>query len=418
MSTALLSLALLFFLGHALRWFFTKTKIPDLLILTAIGYAAGPLFGFVSANDLGQVGTVLSTVALVVILYEGGLEIHAKDLLHSSLPAMALALVSFFLTVAVSTGAAILFAIQDWETGLLFGLAMGCVSAAVVMPMVRSLAISEKLKTVLSLEAAFTDVMTIIVFLVILDSFKTGHFDLSTLLFGIGPKTLTSIGYGVISGVLWAWLKRSFPQLVSMAFAGEAWALLTYGLIELPHYNGVIGVFALGLTLANLDLLPEWTKKVVSLKPVSRHELKLLSELTLLLRNFFFIYLGILANFGNWKTVLFATVVVLLIPVTRYFMARLILKPKHFNKKDGLITVAMGPRGLATAVLATLPLQAGIAGGEWIQEALFAVIPISIVATAVGVFLAENKATQKKLAPLFSSLPETVEEPSNLPEKV
>ena len=287
MSSVLLSIASLFFLGHGLKWFFNKTKIPDLLILILIGYLAGPVFGLINPTDLGQVGAVLSTIALVVILYEGGLEIHAKDLLRSSLPAMGLSILSFVLTVLTCTSAAILFAIQSWQTGLLFGLAMGCVSAAVVIPMVRQLSIHERLKTVLSLESAFTDVLTIIIFLVILDSFSTGQFNFEKLLFGIGPKSLASIGLGILSGLVWAGLKRNAPQLVNMAFSGEAWALLTYGLIEWPHYNGVLGVFALGLTLANLDLLPNWTRKIVSPKAVSRHELKLLSEITFLLRTFF-----------------------------------------------------------------------------------------------------------------------------------
>ena len=68
----------------------------------------------------------------------------------------------------------------------------------------------------------------------------------------------------------------------------------------------------------------------------------------------------------------------------------------------------MGPRGLATAVLATLPLQMGLEGGEWIQEALFAVIPISIFLTAMGVFVSENEKIGRTLVPIFKKYPESL----------
>ena len=46
--------------------------------------------GFLTQDDFGKVGDVLSTLALIVILYEGGLNLRARDLLTSSLPAMML----------------------------------------------------------------------------------------------------------------------------------------------------------------------------------------------------------------------------------------------------------------------------------------------------------------------------------------
>ena len=103
MAITMIGIALLFFLGHGLNWFFEKTKIPDLLILIVIGYALGPIFGVLSAEDFGKAGPVVSTMALIVILYEGGLQLSAKDLLSSSLPSAALSIMSFlFIAVAGS----------------------------------------------------------------------------------------------------------------------------------------------------------------------------------------------------------------------------------------------------------------------------------------------------------------------------
>ena len=72
-----------------------------------------------------------------------------------------------------------------------------------------------------------------------------------------------------------------------------------------------------------------------------------------------------------------------------------------------MMITAMGPRGLATAVLATIPLQRGMAGGEWIQSTLFAVIPITIFVTAVLVFLSERPWFRYKTERLYGKFEET-----------
>src|SRR5690606_30289570 len=92
MATVFIGLGVLFFLGHALNWFFVRTKIPDLLILVIIGHLLGPIFGVLDAGDFGKAGAVISTIALIVILYEGGLHLSARDLLSSSLPALGLSI--------------------------------------------------------------------------------------------------------------------------------------------------------------------------------------------------------------------------------------------------------------------------------------------------------------------------------------
>lgn len=403
MATVIIGIALLFFLGHGLSWFFEKTKIPDLLIIVALGYTLGPLLGVMDASDLGKVGAVVATTALIVILYEGGLHLSARDLLTSSLPAFGLTMVGFVLIVAAGTFVAYAVALQPLPISILLGVGIGSTSSAIVIPMVKRLSISENSKTILGLESAFTDVLTIVIFLVLVDSFASGQFSFQELLVGIGPKTLIAGLMGIGSGLTWAFIKKKYSRLVTMAFAGEAWAMLTYGVIEASKHNGAIGVLALGFMLANLDLLPNWLKNPLSNVPVSFKDMSLLAELTFLLRTFFFLYLGLLIKFSDWQTVLIAMVVTLLIFATRYLAIRVLFSPQKYSRIDAMVSVAMGPRGLACAVLATLPLQKGIEGGQWLQDLLFAIIPMSIALTAVFVALSENSGFRQKLANLFTN---------------
>jgi NhaP-type Na+/H+ and K+/H+ antiporter len=51
--------------------------------------------------------------------------------------------------------------------------------------------------------------------------------------------------------------------------------------------------------------------------------------------------------------------------------------------RDAAITVTMVPKGLAAAVLASLPLQQGVAGGEVIRDISYMVVLVSITLTAL-----------------------------------
>ena len=65
--------------------------------------------------------------------------------------------------------------------------------------------------------------------------------------------------------------------------------------------------------------------------------------------------------------------------------------------------MGMGPRGLACAVLATLPLQKGYPHGEFIQNLIFYIILISIISTSLFVIFGQKNFFQKVFAPLFKA---------------
>jgi NhaP-type Na+/H+ or K+/H+ antiporter len=244
-------------------------------------------------------------------------------------------------------------------------------------------------------------VLAIVIFLVAVDGIAKGEFSAKALIVGLGPNTVVAAFCGIAGGLVWAALKKNFGPVFKMAFAGEAWALLCYGLLELFGFNGAIGVLTLGFMLANLDLLPDWLKSQMSSVPVSYRDLSFLNTLTFMLKTFFFIYLGVLVKFNDPVVVGLAFLITLLIFVSRFFIVQVSMKSDRTSKLDAMITTAMGPRGLACAVLATVPLQKGISGGQWLQDIIFAIIPLTIFFTAIFVSLFETKATRKRCGRLW-----------------
>ena len=400
MDITIIGLSVLFFLGHALSWFFVKTKIPDLLILIIIGFILGPtVTGMIQPDiHLGQAGKVLSIITLIIILYEGGLHLSFKDLMESSLSALSLSLLTFFSITAIT--AVVLLPVLPFMHAILVGVGIGSTSSAIVIPMVKPLSINKQTKTVLSLESAFTDVLTIVIFLGLLEYLTSENSSGGQFFISLSSTPIMSIGIGVLAGIVWAFLRKT-TEISRLPFAGEAGALLTYGILEFLSLNGAIGVLSLGFTLANINLFPDSLKALLEDKPVSSDELTILSAVTFLLRTFFFLYLGLLIQIKGVSSVLWAICLTTLIFATRYFSIRTVFKNNNFSRLDAVTATAMGPRGLACAVLATLPLQRGLEQGEWIQNLIFAIIPLSILATSLFVSLAEKEWFKGKIQAFF-----------------
>ena len=408
MDIIIIGLSILFFLGHALNWFFIKTKVPDLLILIIIGVILGPSVTSLIQPDvhLGQAGKVLSIITLIIILYEGGLHLSFKDLMESSLSALSLSLLSFFSITAITT--IVLLPVLPLMLAVLVGVGIGSTSSAIVIPMVKPLSVKKQTKTVLSLESAFTDVLTIVIFLGLLEYLTSENSSGGKFFISLSSTPLLSVGIGIASGIIWAFLRKK-TEISKLPFAGEAGALLTYGILEFMSLNGAIGVLSLGFTLANINLFPKALRNFLEDKPVSSGELSILSAVTFLLRTFFFLYLGLLIQIKGFSSVFWAFCLTALIFITRYISIRVVFKSEYFSKLDAITATAMGPRGLACAVLATLPLQRGLEQGEWIQNLIFAVIPLSILATSVCVSLAEKEWFERKIYSLFKNYPEDTE---------
>ncbi len=108
-----------------------------------------------------------------------------------------------------------------------------------------------------------------------------------------------------------------------------------------------------------------------------------------------------LVQFTDWKVVVFAFILCIGIFLTRYIMVRLLFKRSEYTRHETMITIAMGPRGLACAVLATIPVQKNIVGAEWLQNTLFSLIPMSIFFTALFVVISENDNLRPKLEKFF-----------------
>lgn len=385
MSTTVMFIGLAVFLAHFLALQFRHTNIPDVLVLVVLGIVLGPLTGMVSPADFGKIGPIIATIALVVILFEGGTSLDLKTLGESLGSTGALAIATFAATVVIVSGLGWALFGLSLLPALLLGVTLGGTSSAVVIPMVNSLHLGEKPATVLVLESALTDVLCIVGVFALLQVHAQGQLNAGHLVGSVMAAMIFAAVIGVAGGVGWLLVLeriRDFPNTISSTLA---YVFIVYGMTEFLGYSGAIAALSLGITLGNSQRLglKKWLKLQHDVDPLSPEDLHFYREAVFLLKTYFFIYLGISIQFGNWTTVLAAICMMLLVYLIRMAIVRKVYRGDDIGLRDAAVTVTMVPKGLAAAVLASLPLQQGVPGGEVIRDVSYMVVLVSITMTAL-----------------------------------
>lgn len=391
----IVGVGLLVFMAHVFAEIFSRKRIPDVLLLILIGLLIGPVLHIVKPGDLGVVGPVFTTITLVTILFEGGTELKLDALQHSLKGTTLLTNLNFFATMIV-------VGLLGWWLldmtpliSFMLGAIVGGTSSAVVIPLVKQLNMSNNSRTILILESAFSDVLCIVFALAFIEAAQLGHIQIGNTVGQILASFLLASIMGLIGAFFWSFVLHKIRTVKNSIFTTPAFVFIIYGVSEILGYSGAISALAFGIGLANTDILKSsFVGKFFKRDPDSLNETEkiLFAEAVFLLKTFFFVYIGISIQINDWVPLviglgLTAALFFLRIPVVRASMP---IAKNHENDTDLMYMSTMVPKGLAAAVLATIPLQMGIAEGELIKDVVFSVILFSIVFTSVLIPLVEK----------------------------
>ncbi|MBP6672432.1 MAG: cation:proton antiporter [Bacteroidetes bacterium] len=392
MAITVLTIGLLVFVAHLFTALFEKTRIPDVLLLMLIGIIAGPVFHIVESEDFGKVGVALTTIALTVILFEGGTTLEIPTIIRSASETLALTLVSFVVTVAIGVGIMVGVFQTDLMTGLVLGIIIGGTSSAVVVPMVKGLKMKEPAGTVLVLESSLTDVLCIVLVAGVLEAMVSTNADTGKIIGGVLSSFLFATVNGVLGGHLWLFLLDKVRRFPNTIFTTFAFIFILYGFSEMLGFSGAITALSFGVTLTNFryfrfNRLP--MLKGVEWSLLNDTERKFYSEVVFLLKIFFFVYLGISMQLDGFEAFFWPGVFVLSIYAARLIVTRLVVSSQIPWYERSVMSI-MVPKGLAAAVLAGLPAHYGIPAAGLIQDIVYRIIFISIVLTALLVPLLDK----------------------------
>ena len=162
---------------------FKYTKVPNVLLLLLIGIAVGPILKLVSPGDFGKVGAIFSTVTLVLILFESGINLKIGQLIKSIGSAATITVFNFIASAVIATAVAYYFprlpipfvSLEPFDllSAAFFGVIVAGTSSAVVIPIIKQLGMNVKGETTLLLESALSDVLCLVIGLSLLNSMKS-----------------------------------------------------------------------------------------------------------------------------------------------------------------------------------------------------------------------------------------------------
>jgi len=372
-------------------YFFKKTKVPDILILLCIGILLGPVFKLVKPEGLAHFAEYFGSFALLVILFEGGMDMALERVVKEFGAGSFLVIVTFALSVLSVD--AFLHYLYGWDIvrSFLLSATLGCTSSAIVIPIVGRMSIRNEVKTTLAVESAMSDVLAVVFTVYLIEFVTLKHIGMKAPFRAVASSFSIAIVLGSAAGFLWLkvldYLKKQQYSYVATLSA----ILVAYASIEFLGGSGPIAVLIIGIILGNSNEFIKLVKLKGSL-PVGETIKFFHGEVTFFIRTFFFVYMGIIVSpeILRIEYLLPAASIVLIVVAARYIGTQIFGLVFHEKKEDRHVVLAMLPRGLASAVLATLPISANIKDTEHFIEYVFIVVVATNIIMTAGVFMTER----------------------------
>ncbi|MGH8227815.1 MAG: potassium/proton antiporter [Steroidobacteraceae bacterium] len=360
----------------------TRVGTPLLLALIGVGMLAGsdgP--GGIEFSDFPS-AYLIGSIALAVILFQGGLGTERSMLRKALWPSVALATAG----VAVSTGiigaATVLLLGASWPAGLLLGATTAPTDAAAIAVLLRlsRLAVPSRVVAALELESGLNDPMSVFLTLALIEWLKVPGG------MGVGAALLMflrEMGGGLVIGIVSGWLLvRLFRwlDLARSAFPVLALGctLTVFGGAQVAGASGFLAVYLAGMMVGLYD------------HPAGQSVTRFFDTLGWLAQNALFLMLGLLVTPHQLPPLLLAGLALtgVLVLIARPASVAACLLPFRWTGRETLFVAWAGLRGGVPIYLTIIPLLSGISASRRLFDIVFVVVIVSVAAQGSTVKLA------------------------------
>jgi len=349
----------------------SRVGAPALILFMAIGMLAGEDGVGGLPFDQYPLAHAIGTLALVLILFDGGLQTPWQAFRLAWRPAVALSTVGVLITSALTGLAAAWVLDIPILLGLLLGSIVGSTDAAAVFSVLRgrSLNLKDRLAATLEIESGSNDPMALLLTLGLI-SILAGGADSG---WSLVPFFLRQTLFGALGGLAVGWMGSQLLNRVQLSAAGlypvltVAVALLAYGIPAFLGGSGFLGVYLAGLVLGN-------SKVAFKRGILMAHDGGAwMAQISM------FIMLGLLAKPSEIMDVAVEGIAIagVLVFVARPVAVTLSLLPFGFNRRELAFLSWAGLKGAVPIILATYPLLSGIEEAALLFNVVFFVVILS-----------------------------------------
>ncbi|MBQ6069469.1 MAG: cation:proton antiporter [Bacteroidales bacterium] len=392
-------LGLLIFCAHLFNAWFSRQRIPDVLLLMVIGILVGPVSGWVTPEQLEGTGAVFASLTLLFILFDSGIDMRLDTVRQYWTGVVQVTLLSFVVSMATVTLVAFFLIGLELQASMMLGSMVAGTAAAIVIPLVRQMRVSDKTRVTLTLESAISGVLCIVVSLAFIEGYKMGNISIGSTVGRVLASVMMALLIGVVGGIVWSSLMDRVRKLQNSMFLTPAFVFVIYGLTEALGYSGAIAALAFGLVLGNPEYFEMSFLKKLRLRPMTpleEGEKSFFKEFVFVLKTYFFVYVGICIPFSNGVALMYGAIIAAALFVVRFGLIAIVGRSN--TKEDRLTVSMMIPKGLVSAVLASVPEQVNVAAGRviipgatLIRHVTYAVIFCSIIYCSILVLLTSRR---------------------------
>ena len=380
-SGALLLLAGLVVAGTVAQWLAARLRIPAIILLLATGIVLGPLLGWLRPDEVfGELLPPVVSLAVAVILFEGGLSLRFSEARKLGAPLYALVFGGLAVTFAASTFLAHTLAGLSWATSAVIGGILVVTGPTVIKPMLRSARLDQRPARLLKWEGIVNDPLGALAAVVALEvAILSGSLDHEE---GVGAALTGLFALAVIAGLLGlgagfflsramdrGWIPEHLKTPANFAACLGVFALSD----TLQSESGLVAVTVMGVAMANLGS--------PNLEDVRRFK----EEVTTLFVALLFLVLSARLELGalgalGWGGVAFIAAVLFLV---RPLAAWTTLPFTGLRWQEIALIGWIAPRGVVAAAMAAALepelLAAGYADANMLVPVLFGVIIATVV---------------------------------------
>ncbi|AVI68456.1 potassium/proton antiporter [Shewanella sp. WE21] len=363
--------AILIILGILSSKLSARLGLPVLVLFLMVGMLAGEDGPGGIVFDNAQIAHALGSLALAIILFDGGLQTPIASIKQVWKPASVLATLGVLVTAMITGAAAAYILDVSLLYGLLIGAIVGSTDAAAVFSLLRNagIHINPRLKATLEIESATNDPMAIFLTVGLLEVMVKG-LELGT---GLLMLFIQQMGIGSAVGLAAGWLSVRIINRIHLTTSGlypvmvAAFGLLSFGVAANLGGSGFLAIFIAGVVIGN-------SRFVFQRSTFLFHDgLAWLGQIVM------FVFLGLLINplslLDVWQEGLMIAIVLTLI--ARPLSVIPVLKIFGFNAREITLVSWVGLRGSVPIILAIYPLIYGLPGASLIFSVVFFVVLIS-----------------------------------------
>ncbi len=356
-----------------------KTTIPYIIWLMFFGLILGPILNLLNRNSLLNYLPDIINIIILLVLFNAGLNINLRKVIHTIPRGLALALTNFtlsFITVFLIT----YFLLGNLIVSTLLSLIVSGLSLSVVSSFSRRIG-TDKDRSLVELEATVEEPLSIIFVLVLVGAIVLNN----TSIGFVSGKIISEFSIGAVIGALigMVWVPvMSYLQKKRYDYsyvASLSIAFLLYVFIQAISGSGPISVLVFGIVIANGENIFKSLKYKHNVSFNINKESKSFNDLvTFLTTSFFFVYFGTIVILSDYLAFILGIVIAMALVLTKYLATRVTLYKSAYNNKEKDAIASIMSRGGGAAVVAALPLTYGIPGTGAFIDIVFSVIFITV----------------------------------------